>query len=208
MKILILCETSGELRRRFYALGHSVISCDLLPCDDPAHPSAACHYQGDAADMLARDWDLILAHPPCTYLCSSGMHWTTRGLRDPQLTIDAIAFAESIWCHPSPRVMIENPVGALSTRSILGKPAQTIQPHQFGDDASKRTCLWLRGLPLLNPTRQIPPRMVDGKPRWTNQTDSGQNRVTPGPDRWKVRSATYPGIADAMASQWGSILFA
>lgn len=145
----------------------------------------------------------MIAHPPCTYLSVSGMHWTKRGLRDPQLTEDALEFVRLLMDAPIPRIAIENPVSVISTR--IGKPDQIISPHQFGHDASKKTCLWLKGLPPLQPTELIEPRIVNGRKRWGNQTDSGQNRLSPSPDRWKVRSATFPGIAAAMADQWGSL---
>ena len=174
------------------------MSCDLLPTDAPGP-----HYQGDVRDVLDDGWDLMIAHPPCTYLSVSGMHWTRRGLRDPQLTEDALAFVRLLLDAPIPRIALENPVSIISSR--IRKPDQTISPHQFGHDASKRTCLWLKNLAPLTPTRVIPPRMVGGKPRWANQTDSGQNRLPPSADRWKIRSATYAGIAAAMADQWGAL---
>lgn len=152
----------------------------------------------------APHWDLLIAHPPCTYISVSGMHWTTRGKRDPQLTEDALAFVQLLLDAPVPHIAIENPVSIISTK--IRKPDQTIQPYQFGHDASKRTCLWLKNLPKLRPTGFIEPRVVDGKDRWANQTDSGQNRLTPSPDRWKARSETYAGIADAMADQWGEFV--
>jgi hypothetical protein len=197
VRVLIACEVSGIVRDAFRAHGHDAWSCDLQA------NASEFHIVADARSLLADHWDLLIAHPPCRYLCASGMHWTTRGLRDPRLTVEAIAFAEALWAAPIARIAIENPVGCLSTRSKLGKPAQTIQPHQFGDDASKQTCLWLRGLPLLGPTLHIAPRIVAGKPRWANQTDSGQNRLGPSPDRAQRRAQTYRGIAEAMVAQWG-----
>jgi hypothetical protein len=172
------------------------MSCDILPTDAPGP-----HYQGDARNILDDGWDLMVAHPPCTYLSVSGMHWTTRGLRDPKLTEDALAFVRALLDAPIPRIALENPVSIISSR--IRPPDQIVQPHQFGHDASKKTCLWLIGLPLLKPTDLIAPRVVDGKPRWGNQTNSGQNRLGPSEDRWKVRSRTYEGIASAMAEQWG-----
>lgn len=196
MRVLIACESSGVVRDAFKALGHHAVSCDLLPTEKEGH-----HYQGDIFDIINHHWDLLIAHPPCTYLCSSGMHWTTRGFRDPQLTEDALIFVQRLMDAPIQRIAIENPVGAISTR--IRKPDQIIQPYQFGDDASKKTCLWLKGLPILKPTQYIEPRIVNGKQRWANQTDSGQNRLGPSDDRWKERSKTYLGIANAMAKQWG-----
>jgi hypothetical protein len=145
----------------------------------------------------------MVAHPPCTYLSVSGMHWTTRGLRDAQLTTDALAFVRLLMDAPIPRIAIENPVSIISSQ--IRRPDQIIQPWMFGHDASKKTCLWLKGLPMLTPTQTIAPRMVNGKPRYANQTDSGQNRLAPSADRWKIRSETYSGIADAMANQWGNV---
>jgi len=196
VKILVACEYSGRVRDAFRAAGHDAWSCDLLPCDaDPAF-----HIQGDVVPLLGQGWDLMVAHPPCTYLCSSGLHWNKRVEGRQAKTEAALDFVRTLLSCPIPRVAIENPVGCISTR--IRKPDQTIQPWQFGHDASKATCLWLKGLPLLRPTAIISPRMVDGKPRWANQTDSGQNRLGPSADRWKIRSETYSGIATAMAQQW------
>ena len=197
MKILVACEYSGRVRDAFRAAGHDAWSCDLLPCDaDPAY-----HIQGDVVPLLGQGWDLMVAHPPCTYLCSSGLHWNKRVEGRQAKTEAALDFVRTLLSCPIPRVAIENPVGCISTR--IRKPDQTIQPWQFGHDASKATCLWLKGLPLLRPGAIISPRMVAGRPRWANQTDSGQNRLGPSTDRWKIRSETYSGIATAMAQQWG-----
>ena len=194
-KVLVACEYSGVVRDAFRARGHDAMSCDILPTDAPGP-----HYQGDVMDILNDGWDLMIAHPPCTYLSVSGMHWTTRGLRDPKLTEDALAFVRALLGAPIPRIAVENPVSVISSR--IRPPDQIVQPYQFGHDASKKTCLWLVGLPLLKPTDLIAPRVVDGKTRWGNQTNSGQNRLGPSEDRWKVRSRTYEGIAAAMAAQW------
>lgn len=196
MRVLVACESSGAVRDAFIRAGHDAMSCDLLPTDAPGP-----HYQGDVFDVLHDGWDLLIAHPPCTYLSVSGMHWTTRGLRDPKLTEDALGFARALMDAPIEKIAIENPVSVISSR--IRKPDQIIQPYQFGHDASKKTCLWLKNLPLLKPTNHIPGRMVGGKLRWANQTDSGQNRLPPSKDRWKLRSQTYWGIAQAMAEQWG-----
>ena len=219
MRVLVACEYSGRVRQAFIKAGHEALSCDLLPAEDGGH-----HYQGDVRDVLyVGQWDLLIAHPPCTYLSVSGMHWTTRGIRDPQLTEDALDFVRMLMDAPIHRIAIENPVSVISSR--IRKPDQTINPYQFGEDASKKTCLWLKGLPLLSPTAYVPPRMVCcgaevpnwdkygcpncsgekvARPRWGNQCDSGQNRLGPSEDRWKERSRTYQGIADAMAAQWGT----
>ena len=199
MRVLVACEYSGTVRDAFIRAGHDAMSCDLLPSD-----SAGPHYQGDVRDILHNGWDLMIAHPPCQYLSASGMHWTKRGLRDPQLTEDALDFVQLLMEAPIPRIAIENPVGAISSR--LRRPDQIIQPWQYGHDASKTTCLWLIGLPKLEPTKLVEPRMVNGRPRWGNQTSGGHNKLGPSADRWKIRSATYGGIADAMASQWGQIV--
>jgi len=196
MKVLIACEYSGRVRDAFIARGHDAVSCDLLPTDTPGP-----HYIGNVQDILADHWDMMIAHPPCTYLCSSGLHWNTRRPGRAQMTEDALDFVRMLMDAPIPRIAIENPTGCISTR--IRKPDQMIHPYQYGHDASKKTCLWLKNLPLLRPTEYVEPRIVDGKNRWANQTDSGQNRLTPSPDRWKIRSETYKGIARAMASQWG-----
>lgn len=143
----------------------------------------------------------MIAHPPCTYLTVSGLHWNKRQPERAQLTEEALRFVQQLLDAPIPRIALENPVGCISTR--IRRPDQIIQPYNFGEDASKSTCLWLKGLPLLESTGYFPPRMVGGKPRWSNQTDSGQNKLGPSEDRWKERSRTYQGIADAMAAQWG-----
>ena len=199
LKILIVCESSGTVREAFRAHGHDAWSCDLLPSDD----DSPFHIQGDARNV-AGDWDMMGFHPPCTYLSVSGMHWTSRGLRDPKLTEDALDFVR--WCmsHSCPWYL-ENPVSIISTR--IRKPEQTIQPFHFGEDASKTTCLWLNNLPRLIQTSRVQGRIVGGVERWSNQTDNGQNRLTPSPGRWKERSKTFPGIAAAMASQWGNPVF-
>jgi hypothetical protein len=201
MRVLVACEYSGRVRDAFIALGHQATSCDLLPTDAPG-----LHYQGDVMDIIADGWDLMVAHPPCTYLSVSGMHWTTRGLRDPQLTEDALEFVRQLMAAPIDKIAIENPISVISSR--IRKPDQIIMPYQFGHDASKKTCLWLKNLPPLQPTSFVEPRIVNGKPRWGNQTDSGQNKLPPSADRWKVRSETYKGIADAIAQQWGGNILA
>lgn len=222
MRVLIACEYSGAVRDAFRRLGHDAMSCDLLPTDVPGP-----HYQGDVRDVLWANWDLLIAHPPCTYICSSGLHWNKRRPERAALTDEAVAFAKMFINGPEsahiPRRAVENPIGCLSSR--VRRPNQIIQPHEYGHDASKATCLWLHGLPLLVPTRHVAPRwvccgaVVDGslgkygcpnccgekvaRPRWANQTDGGQNKLPPSADRWKIRSETYAGIADAMANQWG-----
>ena len=198
MKILVACEYSGTVRDAFRALGHDAMSCDLLPTD-----KLGPHYQGDVFDVIGQGWDLMIAHPPCTYLCSSGLHWNKRQPEREQKTADALAFVQALMNTGIPRIAIENPIGRIGT--AIRKADQIIQPYQFGHDASKQTALWLKNLAPLTPTQLIAPRLVAGKARWANQTDSGQNRLSPSPDRWKLRSTTYQGIADAMAEQWGGL---
>jgi hypothetical protein len=196
VRVLVACESSGVVRDAFIAAGHEAMSCDLLPTESPGP-----HYQGDVLDLLADDWDLMIAHPPCTYLCSSGLHWNKRVPGRAQLTEEALEFVKRLMYAPIPKIAVENPIGAIGTR--IKKATQTIHPWQFGHDASKATCLWLKGLPPLLPTKIVEPRIVDGKKRWGNQTDSGQNKLPPSADRWKIRSRTYEGIGAAMAAQWG-----
>lgn len=214
MKVLVACEYSGRVRDAFLALGHDAMSCDLLPTDSPGP-----HHQGDVRDVLGNGWDLMIAHPPCTYLTASA-EWayndvqkkkikpgTLIGAARRQARQEAIEFVMSLANAQVERIAIENPVGVLST--AWREPDQFIQPYEYGDDASKRTCLWLKGLPRLKPTLLAPPRLAssdDGRSytlRWSNQTDSGQNKEPPAEDRWKIRSTTWAGWADAMARQWG-----
>lgn len=198
MKVLVACEYSGRVRRTFAARGHHVMSCDFLPSED----NSPDHYIGDVRDLIGGEtWDLVIAHPPCTYLAVSGLHWNKRDPTRAAKTEEALEFVRYLMGAPIPKKCIENPISCISSR--IRKPDQIIQPHQFGHDASKATCLWLEGLPLLLPTVAVEPRMVDGRPRWGNQTDSGQNKLAPSADRWKDRSRTFEGIAEAMAAQWG-----
>ena len=195
MKVLVACEYSGTVRDAFIAKGHDAMSCDLLPTDKPGP-----HYQGDVCDILDDGWDLMIAHPPCTYLSVSGIHWNNRG-RGWEETDKALDFVRLLLSANIPKIALENPVSIISSR--IRKPDQIIHPYQFGHDASKATCLWLKNLPKLQPTNMIAPRIVNGRPRWGNQTDGGQNKLPPSDDRWKIRSTTYQGIADAMAETWG-----
>ena len=201
MKILIACEYSGIVRDAFISKGHEAVSCDLLPSERPGP-----HYQGYLEDYIGsgREWDMIIAHPPCTYLSVSGYHWNYRRSERIKKTEYAIGFFMMIANRDCERIAIENPVSIMSTR--WRKPNQIIQPYQFGHDASKKTCLWLKGLPvlLINPDLYVEPRIVNGKPRWGNQTDGGQNKLGPSDTRSKDRARTYQGIADAMAEQWSS----
>ena len=193
MKVLVACEFSGVVRDAFIARGHNAISCDLLATEVPGP-----HHQGDVSEIIGDGWDLMVAHPPCTYLAGSGLHWNKRRPERAALTEEALEFVQLLLDAPVPRIALENPVGCISTR--IRKPDQIIHPWQFGHDASKATCLWLKGLPLLEATDVLP----GGRgARRANQTASGQNKLSPSKDRWKLRSLTYPGIAEAMASQWG-----
>ena len=198
MKVLIACEFSGTVRDAFIRAGYDAVSCDLLPTESPGP-----HYQGNVLDILRDGWDMMIAHPDCTYLCSSGLHWNKRVPGRESKTAAALQFVKTLMAAPIPRICIENPVGKIGTAI---RPAdQYIQPYEYGHDASKRTGLWLKNLPLLQPTNYVAPRMINGRPRWGNQTDSGQNRLPPSPDRWKERARFYQGWADAMANQWGTL---
>ena len=206
MRVLVACERSGIVREAFRRRGHDAWSCDLEPAED----GSAFHWRGDVLELLDNTYsdpefwppfDLMVAHPECRYLCGSGLHWNKRRPERAALTDAAIEFACRLWRAPVPRIALENPVGILSR--VLGKPAQIVQPYQFGHDASKATCLWLRGLPKLIPTKRVAGRMVNGRERWANQTDSGQNRLPPSASRSMDRARTYPGIAEAMAAAWG-----
>jgi hypothetical protein len=205
VNVLIACEYSGTVRDAFKALGHYAISCDLLPSDARGN-----HYQGDVFDLLDKlvdgFFDLMIAHPPCTYLSVSGLHWNKRLPERAAKTEEALEFVQRLMDVDIPHICIENPVSCISSR--IRKPDQIIQPYEYGHDASKKTCLWLKDLPLLVPSFEnlILPRMVDDKPRWGNQTDSGQNVLGPSADRWKIRSKTYEGIAGAMAHQWSQYI--
>lgn len=193
MRVLVACEFSGIVRDAFIRAGHDAVSCDLMPSETPGP-----HITGDVVPHLTANWDLLIAHPPCTYLASSGLHWNKRRPDRGGLTEAALVFVRHLLDAPIPRIALENPIGCISSR--IRRPDQIIHPWQFGHDASKATCLWLRGLPLLVPTAVLPGGRAA---RRANQTASGQNRLPPSPDRWKFRSLTYPGIASAMAAQWG-----
>ena len=185
MKVLVACEYSGKVREAFRKAGHDAWSNDLLPADD----GSEFHIVGDCVDVIRRGWDLIVMHPPCTALCVSGNRWYGRGMPKHEDRIAAIQWTMALWrlaCEHSPRVAMENPVG------VLPMPAtQYVQPWQFGHGETKKTGLWLCGLPELQPTN-----VVDGR-------ESRIHKMPPSADRWKIRSETYQGIADAMAAQWG-----
>jgi hypothetical protein len=198
---LICCEHSGVVREALRAKGVDAWSRDLLPADD----ASPYHIQGDCREaMRSREWGGYGMHPDCTYLTVAGIHWNNRG-RGWEKTDAALAFVrELIELAGDKPWYLENPVSIISTK--IRKPTQTIQPYDFGEDASKRTCLWLHRLPALRPTKRVPGRVVNGVERWANQTDSGQNKLAPSADRWKLRSKTYPGVAAAMADQWAPLL--
>ena len=217
MRVFVGYESSGVVREAFRARGHDAWSCDLQPADD----NSQYHLQGDVWDYIDDDWDLRIAHPTCTYLTTAaawafsdpdfvkypdvGYHQKVKpgtlvGASRRSARQKALAEIRRLMAIKGP-MCIENPKGVIG--SSIRKPTQVIHPHQFGEDASKGTCLWLDGLLPLVPTKHIAPRIVNGRPRWSNQTDSGQNRLSPSADRWKIRSKTYQGIADAMAQQWG-----
>ncbi len=211
LKVLVACESSGTVRDAFNRLGCNAWSCDILPANGQ-------HIQADVREVLFSDtWDLMIAHPPCTYLCSSGLNWTTRGLRDPKLTEDALDFVRLLMEAPIPHIALENPVGRIGT--AIRKADQYVHPYQFGNDHSKTTGLWLKNLPKLQPTQFVPASrhaccgkwQDEGqcsqcgkktKPRWANQAPSGADSTPPSKDRWQKRSVTATGIADAMAQQW------
>lgn len=184
MKVLIACEYSGTVRDAFLKAGHDAMSCDLLQTDVPGP-----HYQGDVFDIINQGWDLMIAHPPCTHLAVSGARHFKAKQADGRQS-NAIDFVRRLLDANIQRVALENPISVIS--SMIRKPDQIIQPWQFGHGETKATCLWLRNLPKL-----IPTNIVKGREQriW---------KLPPGPDRWKVRSKTFQGIADAMAAQWGN----
>ncbi|OOY15079.1 hypothetical protein [Thioclava sp. DLFJ4-1] len=183
MRVLVACEYSGVVRDAFLRMGHEAMSCDLLDTEVPGP-----HYKGDVRDVLDYPWDMMVAHPPCTHLSVSGArHFEAKRMDGRQQA--AVSFFMMLAKADIPRIAIENPVCIMS--SLYRKPDQTIQPWQFGHGETKATCLWLKGLPLLRPTK-----IVEGR-------EARVHRMPPGPDRWKERSRTFPGIGEAMAQQWG-----
>jgi site-specific DNA-cytosine methylase len=192
VRVLVACEYSGTVRDAFIRAGHYAASCDLLPSESPLGD----HYQCSVLDILDHDWDLMIAHPPCTHLAVSGARWFKDKHQQQQ---QALEFVRQLLDAPIPLIALENPVSIIS--SHIRKPDQIIQPYQFGHEATKTTCLWLKGLPHL-----IPTNLVSKGDRHT--TKSGKSLPTwynlpPSADRWKIRSATFKGIANAMAEQWG-----
>lgn len=181
MRVLVACEFSGIVRDAFIAAGHDATSCDFLPSEKPGP-----HYQGSVLDIVAQAWDLMIAHPPCTHLAVSGARWFKDKQQEQR---EALNFVQILLGSTIPKICLENPISIIS--SHIRKPDQIIQPWQFGHGETKATCLWLKGLPKLKPTN-----LVDGR-------ESRIHKMPPSPDRWKERSRTYEGIADAMAKQWG-----
>jgi site-specific DNA-cytosine methylase len=180
-RVLVACEYSGRVRDAFAAKGCEAWSCDLLPSEN----LKGNHYQGPVQDLLLQHWDLMIAHPPCTHLAVSGARW----FKDKQVEqAEALEFVRLLLNAPIERIALENPVSIISSR--IRKPDQIIQPWQFGHGETKATCLWLKNLPKLMPTE-----IVDGR-------ENKVHRMPPGPNRWKERSRTYQGIANAMANQW------
>mgnify|MGYP003660290164 FL=1 len=207
MRILVACEESQAVTKELRKLGHEAFSCDLLPCSG-GHTE--WHIQGDCLiEAYSGKYDMMICFPTCTYLTVSGLHWNKKQPERAAKTEDALNFVKKLMDAPIEFIALENPVGCISSR--IRKPNQTINPYQFGDDASKRTCLWLKGLSNLVPTTYVEPRIVDGKKRWGNQMDNGQNICYDETGKivgWNdprikgLRSKTYKGIAKAMAKQW------
>lgn len=180
LRVLVACEFSGIVRDAFIARGHDAISCDILPTGSPGP-----HYQGDVFDIIDDGWDMMIAHPPCTHLAVSGARW----FKDkPYEQVKALNFVRLLLNADIERIALENPISVISSK--IRKPDQIIQPWQFGHGETKATCLWLKNLPLL-----IPTNIVAGR-------EAIVHKMPPGPDRWKKRSLTYRGIAEAMANQW------
>jgi len=183
-RVLVACESSGVVRDAFIRAGHDAMSCDLLPAEQPGP-----HYQGDVRDVLDDGWNLMVAHPPCTHLAVSGARWFKDKLIEQE---EALHFVRLLLAAPIPRIALENPISIISSR--IRKPDQIIQPWQFGHGETKATCLWLKNLPLLQPTD-----IVEGR-------EARVHKMPPGPNRWRERSRTYLGIGAAMADQWGRVL--
>lgn len=182
MRVLVACEFSGRVREALRKLGHDAWSCDILPADD----NSPYHIQDDVLEHLNDGWDLMIAHPPCTHLAVSGARWFKDKQKEQQ---EALEFVRLLLEAPIPKIALENPISIISSK--IRKPDQIIQPWQFGHGETKATCLWLKNLPKLEPTN-----IVTGR-------ENKVHRMPPGKDRWKLRSITFQGIANAMAEQWG-----
>lgn len=182
MKVLVACEFSGVVRDAFIRKGHYAVSCDFLPSESDFGP----HYKGDVFDIIGDEWDLMIAHPPCTHLAVSGARWFKDKKEEQQ---EALDFVRKLLAAPIEKIALENPISIISSR--IRKPDQIVQPWMFGHGEMKATCLWLKNLRPLVPTN-----IVDGR-------EARIHRLPPSEDRWKLRSITYSGIAEAMADQWG-----
>lgn len=196
MRVLIACEFSGTVREAFNALGHDAMSCDVLPSEVDGN-----HYQGDVRDLIGEKFDLLIAHPPCTYLCNSGVHWLHKDASRWDKLIDGAAFFKLFLDWDCPRVCIENPIMHKYAKELIGgvKYSQIVQPYMFGHLESKATCLWLKGLNPLVSTNNV-------KNEWERLPKKQAQRIhmlPPSKDRGKLRSITFKGIAEAMATQWG-----
>lgn len=191
MKVIVVCEFSGVVRNAFINQGHDAVSVDILDSESSNGP----HISSDARLIDYSGFDLAICHPPCTYLAVSGARWFKDRQKEQEEALDFVRFLLNL---PVPYIALENPVSIISTK--IRKPDQIIQPWMFGHPESKKTCLWLKGLPPLEPTNTLP---IPQRGYWDNQTPSGQNKLSPSPTRAKERARTYEGIAEAMAKQWG-----
>jgi len=185
VRVLVACEYSGRVRDAFLKRGHYALSCDLLPCESE---QSGDHYQGDVTEILDHGWDMMIAHPPCTHLAVSGARWFKDKQQEQK---EALDFVKLLLDAPIGRIALENPISIISSR--IRKPDQVIQPWQFGHGETKATCLWLKNLPKLTPTN-----IVEGR-------EARVHKMAPGPNRWKERSRTFEGIANAMAEQWSNL---
>lgn len=197
MRVLVACEYSGTVRDAFIDLGHDAISCDLLSSD-----SVGPHYQGDVFDIINDGFDLLIAHPPCTYLSNSGVSWLHKDIKRWPKLFDGAEFFKRILNSKIERIAVENPIMHMYSKSIIGvKQSQIIQPWMFGHAESKATCLWLKRLPLLKETNNVKEEFEKKDKRDAQRL----HYLPPSEDRWKLRSTTFKGIAEAMAKQWGSL---
>lgn len=196
MNVLIACEYSGIVRDAFIDKGHNAVSCDLLPSDS----NYGHHYQGSVFDIINDGWDLMIAHPPCTYLCNSGVSWLHKDDSRWDRLKDGAEFFKNLIEVNIPKIAVENPIMHKYAKELIGHDrAQIIQPYQFGHTESKATCLWLKNLPLLKETNNVKEEMLKLPKRERERL----HYLPPSPERWKLRSTTYKGIAEAMANQWG-----
>ena len=196
MRVLVACEYSGKVREAFRKLGHDAWSCDLLPADD----NSPYHYQGDVFDIIDQNWDLMIAHPPCTYLTNAGVSWLYRKEGRWDQMKDGAEFFKKLLEADIPKIAVENPIMHKYAVEIIGRRQnQVVQPWMFGHMEQKATCLWLKGLPELKPTNNVKEDML----KLPKAVAQRLHYLPPSKDRWKIRSETYQGIADAMADQWG-----